>query len=238
MLKLRNINHHNKIFQRVIISLILFYIPIIFKIFLHQNFKNEFVLMCSSLFVFLYEYIYSFFFFLKLKITKNQNHLKNYKFIVDKNPEFSEKFKEISIYASHKKFEFKTGEYCLNFIYFLLKFFFYFFWVYYFKIIGAKLDRSVEVTWGILFIPMYIISIPIMIYLILYYLSNRNKNKNKKIYRFLQAFVLIGIFLSFLTNMILIPLMADGTDFNFFVIPSISFFSTFLIFVNRYYLSN
>jgi len=195
--------------------------------------------MCSSLFVFLYEYIYSFVFFLKLKITNKVNSLENYRLIVKKIPEFSKKLMEISKYIYHNRFEFNTGEYCLNFIYFIIKFLFYFFWVYYSKLIGAKLDKTVEVTWGILFIPIYIISIPILIYLILYYLSNRNKNNKTKINRYLQAFVLIGIFLSFLTNLILIPLLADGTaEFNFFVIPSISFFSTILIYLNRNFLSN
>jgi len=235
MLILSNKNNNHKFFEKIILTFILLYAPLILKIIIENNMDYEFVLILSSLLVFLWEYITSFLNFLRFNIDNAGETIARYKEISNKKIDLSFKVATLTseLVTHNNNKNCSDTEIGINSIYFLFKFCFYTILFFYFKNMGSKLDKKSKLSWGIFFIPIYFAQIPIIIYCILYFKTLNNKKCSK----ITKAFSLLSIFSGFFINSIIIPLIAEGYEINPIAIPILFCYSSVNIFIHYKYVS-
>ena len=117
----------------------------------------------------------------------------------------------------------------LNILFFLSTAGLYFLFVWYFKTLGSKIDSNNTISWVNLFIPVYIIELPVLIFCVVHGLAQKQSHISK-VETLLSS---LTIFVGMLVDSILLPLRLDGTiSINYLVVSIIPIFISFLIFVH------
>lgn len=162
-IKLRSKYCKHNVFENWLKGIIIFFIPFILKLtsYTQSNFM-EFFLVASSLF-----YIITFFSelvkFIKIKWKSKHNRLKYYKINYSSHSKLNE------IEAVIEKTKTYLSEVVLDVLFFLGKLIIGFLFIVYFSQIGSKIDDKANGTsWIILFIPFYILYLPVICYVILH----------------------------------------------------------------------
>ena len=125
-----------------------------------------------------------------------------------KNVVIGENGKVIEITKTIEKYKSTLSETALNFLFFLGKLLIGFLFIVYFSEIGGKIDDPVNGnSWITLFIPFYIMFVPLIGYTILHLCSLVTLFKGKM---WFVALSIIPCTLSFITNSILIPLRMEN----------------------------
>lgn len=124
----------------------------------------------------------------------------------------------------------------LNLLFFISMGGLYFLFVWYFKTVGSKLDNTNSISWIKLFIPVYIIELPILAFVVVHGLAQRHGHVSKT-ETLLSGLVIFCIYnlisAGMLVDTILLPLRLDETiRLNYIVICVIPIFVSFLLFVH------
>ena len=232
ILKLQGRQFKNSYFENLLITILLFLLPIIIKnyIFIKINFKTIFS-VSASLF-----YGYDIIFVLINIIIKTRkrrlynqklmsNDIKNpYNSIcigdLNSNQDNNEQDNNVSledidinvndsaIYERNRKMTSIIGEKYLNISFLVLKSFMGILFIIYFTRIGEKLDdKTSSTTWVILFIPCYILFLPVILFCIFHCLSLYSNFKNKI---WIPIITIFPCIFAFVANSVVIPLKLDN----------------------------
>jgi hypothetical protein len=236
ILKLQGRHFKNTYFENLLITILLFFLPIIIKnyIFRKINFKTIFS-VSASLF-----YGYDFIFLLINIIVKtrkqriyNQELMKktikntyNSISVVDNNnnnqdnQDNNEQDNNVSledidvnvndsvIYERNKKMTSLIGEHYLNIAFLIMKSFMGILFILYFTRIGEKLDdKTSSTTWVTLFIPCYILFLPVLLFCFFHCLALYSIFKNKI---WIPIITIFPCFFTFVANSVIIPLKLDN----------------------------
>ena len=232
ILKLQGRQFKNSYFENLLITILLFLLPIIIKnyIFRKINFKTIFS-VSASLF-----YGYDIIFVIINIIIKTRkrrlynhelmsNNIKNsYNSIcigdLNSNQENNEQDNNVSledidinvndnaIYERNSKMTSIIGENYLNISFLVVKSFMGILFIIYFTRIGEKLDdKTSSTTWVILFIPCYILFLPVILFCIFHCLSLYSNFKNKI---WIPIITIFPCIFTFVANSVIIPLKLDN----------------------------
>ena len=217
-LSLRTKYYKNDIFEKCLILIIVFFIPIILKIIVFPKYKyKKFFSICSLI-------IFGIIFFsslIQLIIIKLKSYCQmkknNLKYFLEKYP-LKEKIIGIKNYT--KKNKTCISEIFMNITFFIVKGFLFFLFIIYFSQIGDKLDDPINgSSWIYLFIPMYICFIPLLLYSILHCISLYKIFKGKI---WIIIITIIPCNFSFIINSVLIPMILDNRiSITYYSIPII-----------------
>ena len=217
-LSLRTKYYKSDIFEKCLILIILFLIPIGLKIIIFRKCKyKKFFIICSSI-------IFGIIFFsslIKLIIIKLKSYFQmkknNIKYFLKKYP-LNENIIEIQNYSKNNKT--CVSEIFMNVAFFIVKGFLLFLFIIYFSQIGEKLDDPIKgCSWIYLFIPMFICFIPLIVYSIIHCISLYKLFKGKI---WIIIFTIIPCNFSFIINSVLIPMILDNRiSITYYVIPII-----------------
>jgi hypothetical protein len=135
--------------------------------------SNENAFTLSSLLVLSWAYFNNLFEYIKNKTKSVNKKIDFYKSISIKSNLYND-YEKLSKSIKDKK-SFLTDS-NLNIIFYIIKLFIYTLIVLFFNNFGGKLDNSSELDWVLLFIPVYMISIPLIIFAILHSYTNIKKS--------------------------------------------------------------
>ena len=217
--------YKNDIFEKYLQLIIIFYIPVAIKIIVFEKsqFKRIFTIY-SSIF-FLIMILKSLFKCIIIKIKSHyQMRNNNLKYYNEQYP-LNTKILDISKYSRQNKSF--ISEIFMIITSFLIKGFLYILCILYFSQIGDKLDDPINgCSWVILFIPIFILFVPIIVYSILHCIS-LSKIFLGKIW--IVIITCIPCILSFQINSILIPMILDNRiSINYYYIPFLNIFGTIM----------
>lgn len=227
-LKLRMKNKQPIAFIQIALIFIIFYLPIMIKIFMEKvNSSYRKAFWASSALIFIYMFLQGLvkIIFKKIKYYKNKQYL--YKKLYNKGK--SEFFKKkMKILKSPEK-KSCCGEIVLLITFFLMKIIIYFVMLFYLDCLGTKLDNfSESYSWFVLFSPVYVILFFIVSWGILYCYSIRKYSMLYKGRLYLTIFLIL---LCLVGNSVLIPLKLENYinisnywPFGVFCIASVSVF--------------
>ena len=217
-LQLRTKYFIHNIFEKCLILIIIFFIPIFLKVILFKKYKYKNIFSIFSIIIFVIKFLKDLIQLIIIKY-KSYKQMKNNNLIYYENKySVNNKIKEIS--NTIKKNSSIISEIFMNISSFIIKIFIELLCLIYVSQIGDKLDDPIKGTsWLYLFIPIFILFIPILVCLILHCIS---------LYTILKSKIWIGIitilpfFFSFLINIFLIPMILDNRiDFSPYNIPII-----------------
>lgn len=233
-LRLRTKYCKHNVFENCVQGIITFFIPIFLKITIfHESNYYTIFLISSGLFygsLFITNMVKC----IKRKCKKSKeyecNNIQYYKKKYPYHP------KVIEISNTMKKYSSVLGENALNILFFVGKLIIGFLFIVYFSEIGGKIDDPPNGnSWITLFIPFYIMFIPIIGYTILHLCSLVMLFKGKM---WLIALTLIPCTLSFIANSIIIPLrMENQIGISPYWIPVLFFAGTIFLGLHMYILS-
>ena len=236
ILKLQGKHFKNTYFENLLITILLVFLPIIIKnyIFTKINYKTIFSVSASLFYgydcIFLLINI-----IIKTRkrriynrdlIKKNINNSYNSISNADNNNNNQEKqenneqdnnvsLEDIDInvndnviYERNRKMTTIIGEFYLNIAFLILKTFLGILFIIYFTKVGEKLDDKTSATsWVILFIPCYILFLPVLLFCIFHCLALYSQFK-KKIW--IPIVTIFSCFFTFVANSVIIPLKLDN----------------------------
>ena len=226
-LKLRMKYYKHNIFEIGLEGIILFLLPIFLKIIVFQKTKFEIMFSISSSLFYGVTICHSIYILIKTKIKKRcKRKTKKLNYYIQKYPSF-DKLKEIKIKSEKNRSLYSNL--CMTITFFMNKLFFGFLFIIFFKQIGEKLDDPKNgSSWLILFIPCYILFIPVICFAILHTISLYPIFKAKIWLIILTIFPCI---FAFIANSFLMPLEFEKRiEVSPYIIP-ILFFSASLFFV-------
>ena len=135
--------------------------------------SNENAFTLSSFLVLSWAYFNNLFKYIKSKYKNNIKKIDFYKTISLKSNPFKDYEYLAKSINTNKSF---LSENNLNIIFYTIKLCIYVLIVLFFNNFGGKLDNPSELDWIFLFIPIYIISIPLILFAILHSYSNFKKS--------------------------------------------------------------
>lgn len=225
-LKLRMKYYKHNIFEIGLEGIILFLLPYFIKIIVFQNTKFVVIFSISSSLFYGVTICHSIYVLIKKKIKKKcKKNKKKLNYYIKKYP-LNDKLSEIKIKS--EKYRSLYSNTCMNITFIINKFFFGFLFIIFFKQIGEKLDDPKNgSSWLILFIPCYILFIPVICFAILHTISLYPIFKAKIWLIILTIFPCI---FAFIANSFLMPLEFEKRiEVSPYIIP-ILFFSASLFF--------
>lgn len=227
-LTLRMKNKQPIAFVQIALLFIIFYLPIMIKIFMEKfNSSYRKAFWASSALIFIYLFLQGLIkiIFKKIKHYKNKHYL--YKQLYHKGKsEFYQK--KMKVLKSSQKRSF-CGEIVLLITFFLMKIIIYLVMLFYLDCLGTKLDNFAEsYSWFVLFSPVYVILFFVVSWGILYCYSIR---KYAMLYKGRLYLTIFLILLCLIGNSVLIPLklenhihLSNYWPFGIFCIASVSVF--------------
>jgi hypothetical protein len=225
-LKLRMKYYKHNIFETCLEAIILFLLPIVLKIIVFQKTNFGIMFSISASLFYAVTIFNSLYILIKKKLKKRcERRKKKLNYYIEKYP-LENKLKEIK--KRSEKYRSFYSSNCMNVTYIINKIFFGFLFIIFFKQIGEKLDDSKNgSSWLILFIPCYILFIPIICFAILHTISLYPIFKRKICLIILTIFPCI---FAFIANSFLLPLEFEKRiEVSPYIIPML-FFSASLFF--------
>ena len=260
-LKLQGRHFKNTYFENLLITILLFFLPIIIKNIILRKAQYQVIFAVSASLFYGYDIILG---IIKLIIKLRRQQKYNKDLCSEQN---KDKYNSISvldnnnnkgnieennlsledidinindniIFEKNNKMKSKLGECFMNISFLFAKCFMEILFIIYFIRIGEKLDNKMNsTTWVILFIPIYIIFFPLLLFCIFHYLSLYATFKEKIWLPIITIFPCLFVFIA---NFVIIPLKLDNKiNFNeifitiFFVIGT-GFLCAHLIILNKY----
>ena len=233
-LKLQEKNFSHSYFENFLISVMLYLFPILLKLIFFKNLSFKVIFCITAVLYYGYGILFEiikFFYVLKQRKKYNKEFLKegknSYKSIDiivdnmnnsvnindDNNVIIGEKeinintMNENAIYERNKKMKSKLNGTFLNISFVFIKIILEILFIIYLTRIGEKFDDpNSSCSWSILFIPVYLCSLPVILFCILHCLSLYSIFKEKI---WLAILTVIPCLLTFIVNSVMIPLRLD-----------------------------
>ena len=230
--KLQGRHFKNTYFENLLITILLFFIPIIIKNIILRKAKYQIIFSVSATLFYGYDIILGIIkFIIKIKrqkaynkdlySNKNKNKYNSVSVLENNNnnnnnaQENNISLEDIDInindniiFEKNIKMKSKLGENFLSISFLLVKCFMEILFIIYFTRIGEKLDNGMNsTTWVVLFIPCYIVFFPLLLFCIFHCLSLYSTFKEKI---WLPIITIVPCLLVFVGNCVIIPLKLDN----------------------------
>jgi hypothetical protein len=233
-LKLHEKNFSDTYFENFLFSVLLYLFPILLKLIFFKNLGFKIIFCITAVLYYGYDILHEiikFFYVLKQKrkynkefLIDSKNSYKSINVVVDNmnntmnlnednNVIIGEKeinfntMNENAIYERNKKMKSKLSGMFLNISFVFVKIVLEILFIIYLTRIGEKFDDpNSSCSWSILFIPVYLCSLPIILFCILHCLSLYRIFKGKVLFPILTV---IPCMLTFIVNSVMIPLKLD-----------------------------
>ena len=205
-LRLRTKYCKHNVFENCVQGIIIFFVPVFLKITVFKDSTYHTIFLTASSLFYGSLFVTNMIKILRKKCKKSKqyecNNIDYFKKKYPLNP------KVIEIAKTIEKYKSTLSETALNFLFFIGKLLIGFLFIVYFSEIGGKIDDPVNGnSWITLFIPFYIMFVPLIGYTILHLCSLVTLFKGKM---WFVALSIIPCTLSFITNSILIPLRMEN----------------------------
>ena len=233
-LKLQEKNFSHSYFENFLFSVMLYLFPILLKLIFFKNLSFKVIFCITAVLYYGYDIIYEiikFFYVLNQRrkynkefLNDGKNSYKSINIIIDNmnnsmninednNVIIGEKeinvnmMNENAIYERNKKLKSKLSGTFLNICFLFVKIILEILFIIYLTRIGEKFDDpNSSCSWSILFIPVYLCSLPVFLFCILHCLSLYRIFKGKV---WLPILTVIPCLLTFIINSAMIPLKLD-----------------------------
>ena len=235
-LKLQEKNYNNSYFEKFLFNVMLYIFPILLKLIVFKKLGFKIIFCFAAVVFYGYDIISEIFkFSCKIKNQrkynkellndiKNKNKYQSLEVVVDNqnnsmnlNEDNNVSLREIeidnicidenSIYERNKKMKSKYGEISYHISFLIVKVVLEILFIIYLTRIGEKFDDlNASCSWTILFIPFYLLLLPVLLFCILHCLS-LYKIFKKKIW--IPIITVTPCLLSFTVNCVIIPLKLD-----------------------------
>jgi hypothetical protein len=175
IVKIRNLNKHSNNFLYILITVNMFYSFIFVKYHILNSINNQTIFTLSSFFILAWAYVHNLYDYIERKKYNNINKLEKYKYYSNLNENMREEYNKLAsiVNKDHRSF---FSEKTLSILFYSIKLIIYYLILIFFSNIGKKMDNSITTSWVRLFIPSYILALPIIVFGLIHCYANINKS--------------------------------------------------------------